>query len=253
MENRPLSYSLILLILASLLTALPLPAFSQEASTKDSSSESVPKKTLGLPKRMDVNQLIGKISKFTSQNYSSKEEIKGFASLDLPTGLSKAEASRFLEAIMLLKGYRTDKSNKGRWKFVKTTDKASFNVSDVEVKIFDHKYRGKTAPGDEIVVSKLDLERALENMPRALSQARAVPFFRNGKSIGMRLFAIRRKGIHDKMGLKNGDIILAINGKTPSDPAESLKIYEALNAKGQASIVVERNGQKISYSCRVEK
>ena len=65
--------------------------------------------------------------------------------------------------------------------------------------------------GTDFVVPEAELNDALANLPRLLSQARAVPYFRNGKSIGMRLFAIRRGSLYEKLGLKNGDIITNIN------------------------------------------
>jgi len=102
----------------------------------------------------------------------------------------------------------------------------------------------------EFSVAEEELENALANLPRLLSQARAVPYFRNGKSIGMRLFAIRRGSLYEKLGLKNGDIIKAVNESNISDPAQALKLFEQLKSERSIEVKLERQGQdkNLSYS-----
>lgn len=106
--------------------------------------------------------------------------------------------------------------------------------------------------GDTIVVSEEELSKELANLPRLLSQARAVPFFRNGQSIGMRLFAIRRGSLYEKVGLKNGDILLSINDNSLSDPTQALKLFEELKNQEQLAVKVERNGKEKSLNYSIE-
>lgn len=117
------------------------------------------------------------------------------------------------------------------------------------------KSAGATSGGDdasEFEISEEELGDALANLPKLLSQARAVPYFRNGKSIGMRLFAIRRGSLYEKLGLKNGDIILAVNDNSVSDPTQALKLFEQLKSERSIGVKVERNGQSkdLSYGIR---
>lgn len=95
-------------------------------------------------------------------------------------------------------------------------------------------------------VEEEELSAALNNLPQLLSQARAVPYFRNGQSIGMRLFAIRSGSMYEKLGLKNGDIILAVNDNSLSDPAEALKLFEQLKNERSIGVKLERNSQPLS-------
>lgn len=106
--------------------------------------------------------------------------------------------------------------------------------------------------GTEFSVAESELENALANLPRLLSQARAVPYFRNGQSIGMRLFAIRRGSLYEKLGLKNGDIILSVNDNSVNDPAQALKIFEQLKNERSINLELERNGQssQLQYTIR---
>lgn len=104
--------------------------------------------------------------------------------------------------------------------------------------------------GTSFSVPEAELNENLENLPRLLSQARAVPYFRDGESIGMRLFAIRRDSLYQKLGLKNGDILLSVNGNSLSDPTQALKLFEQLKTERSISVDVERGGveKKINYS-----
>ena len=44
---------------------------------------------------------------------------------------------------------------------------------------------------DDFVIEEAELDKGLENLPLLLTQARAVPYFKDGRSIGLRLFAIK--------------------------------------------------------------
>jgi general secretion pathway protein C len=113
----------------------------------------------------------------------------------------------------------------------------------------------EASPGEEktdFTVAEDDLNSELANLPRLLSQARAVPYFRNGKSVGMRLFAIRAGSMYEKLGLKNGDIVKAVNNNNLSDPAQALKLFEQLKNERTIAVKTERNGQDLdlNYSIR---
>lgn len=104
----------------------------------------------------------------------------------------------------------------------------------------------------DFTVPEEELSSALANLPQLLSQARAVPYFRNGQSIGMRLFAIRSGSLYEKLGLKNGDILLSVNDNSLSDPAQALKLFEQLKSERSIGVKVERNSQltDLHYSIR---
>ena len=104
----------------------------------------------------------------------------------------------------------------------------------------------------EFTVAETELSESLANLPLLLSQARAVPYFRNGQSIGMRLFAIRRDSMYEKLGLKNGDILTTVNDNNLSDPSQALKIFEQLKNERSINVKLERNGaeKNLHYSIR---
>lgn len=106
--------------------------------------------------------------------------------------------------------------------------------------------------GDEIVVDEAELNQGLENLPLLLTQARAVPYFKEGRSIGLRLFAIKTGSLYEKIGLKNGDILKSINGNSLGDISQALKLFEQLKQERSIALVLERDKQdrEFKYSIR---
>ncbi|MGI6525765.1 MAG: type II secretion system protein N [Bdellovibrionota bacterium] len=106
-----------------------------------------------------------------------------------------------------------------------------------------------TDPASEaIIVKESDLDAALSNLPQLLQQARAVPYFKDGKSIGLRLFAIRPGSLYEKVGLQNGDILKEINGNSMSDITQAIKLFETL--KQEKNIIVKLERQRVDKTLR---
>lgn len=102
---------------------------------------------------------------------------------------------------------------------------------------------GISSNGDDFVVDEAELDKGLENLPMLLTQARAVPYFKDGRSIGLRLFAIKTGSLYEKIGLKNGDILKSINGNSLGDISQALKLFEQLKQERSISLTLERDKQ----------
>jgi general secretion pathway protein C len=102
---------------------------------------------------------------------------------------------------------------------------------------------GISSNGDDFVVDEAELDKGLENLPMLLTQARAVPYFKEGRSIGLRLFAIKTGSLYEKIGLKNGDILKSINGNSLGDISQALKLFEQLKQERSISLTLERDKQ----------
>jgi general secretion pathway protein C len=105
---------------------------------------------------------------------------------------------------------------------------------------------------DEFIVEEAELDKGLENLPLLLTQARAVPYFKEGRSVGLRLFAIKNGSLYEKIGLKNGDILKAINGNNLGDISQALKLFEQLKQERSINLVLEREKQdrEFKYTIR---
>jgi len=106
--------------------------------------------------------------------------------------------------------------------------------------------------GDRVLVDERELEKALDNLPLLLTQARAVPYFKDGKSIGLRLFAVKRGSLYEKIGLKNGDILKAINGSSLGDITQAVKLFEKLRDERSITLLLERNRKEKEIEYEIE-
>jgi general secretion pathway protein C len=101
---------------------------------------------------------------------------------------------------------------------------------------------------NSVVVAENDVDEALSNLPVLLTQLRAVPYFKNGQAVGLRLFAIKSGSLFEKIGLKNGDILETINGNQLGDFSQALKLFEQLKSERSLRLVLERNREAITYN-----
>ncbi len=106
--------------------------------------------------------------------------------------------------------------------------------------------------GDDFVVDEAELDKGLENLPLLLTQARAVPYFKDGRAIGLRMFAIKTGSLYEKVGLRNGDILKNINGNSLGDISQALKLFEQLKQERSITLILERDKQdrEFKYTIR---
>lgn len=86
---------------------------------------------------------------------------------------------------------------------------------------------------------------ALRENPALLGGLVSVqPVFSQGKLNGYRIFPRGPSGsaAFNQLGLRPGDLILAVNGTTLEDPARAMEVLETLSSSGSATITVSRNG-----------
>ncbi len=105
---------------------------------------------------------------------------------------------------------------------------------------------------NQFVVEEAELDKALENLPLLLTQARAVPYFKEGKAIGLRMFAIRSGSLFEKIGLRNGDILKSVNGNSMGDLSQAMKLFEKLKEERSLGVILERNNEEKDFSYQIK-
>jgi general secretion pathway protein C len=91
-----------------------------------------------------------------------------------------------------------------------------------------------------------DLGKALNNLSQLATEARIVPAFEGGKSVGFKLFSIRPGSLFSKIGLQNGDVIGRINGYEMTSPDKALEVYQKLKDSKRISVDVKRRGKPVT-------
>jgi type II secretory pathway component PulC len=90
------------------------------------------------------------------------------------------------------------------------------------------------------------------NLAELLDSAFATPRLRdtaNGQRVidGYQIDRIRPEGVAAQVGLRNGDVILEINGQALDGLATILKLFGEIEKMTQMRVTVLRDGQKLTF------
>ena len=110
----------------------------------------------------------------------------------------------------------------------------------------------KKVSDSKYMVDQREMVASTENMSQILTQARALPYMEQGKTVGFRISEITPNSIYEKIGLKNGDVIQKVNSQAVDDPAKFFQLYQGLRTERNISIDLIRNGtpQTLNYEIR---
>jgi general secretion pathway protein C len=109
---------------------------------------------------------------------------------------------------------------------------------------------GAPVPGSPVrtVLDRRDVEQAMGDIPKLLSQARAVPYLVNGAMNGFRLDFIAPASFYEKIGLKYGDVLQQVNGVDIRDPGTMLTLFQQLRNEKVVKLDVLRNNQRTAMT-----
>ena len=94
------------------------------------------------------------------------------------------------------------------------------------------------------VLDRREVEQAMGDLPKLLTQARAVPYLVNGAINGFRLDYIAPSSFYEKIGLKYGDVLQQVNGVEIRDPGTMLSLFQQLRSEKTVKLDVLRNNQR---------
>ena len=106
----------------------------------------------------------------------------------------------------------------------------------------------RRAGGDPRTVAAVEnIRRMVQQDPGILDQVmRVVPSYDSaaGKLRGFRAYPGRNRQIFNKLGLKPGDLVTAINGTVLDDPQHSQEVFNTIQSSDHATVTIERSGQR---------
>jgi general secretion pathway protein C len=94
------------------------------------------------------------------------------------------------------------------------------------------------------VLDRREVEQAMNDLPKLLSQARAVPVLTNGTMNGFRLDYIAPTSFYEKIGLQYGDVLKQVNGVEIKDPGTMLSLFQQLRNEKSVKLDLLRNNQR---------
>jgi general secretion pathway protein C len=102
------------------------------------------------------------------------------------------------------------------------------------------------------VLDRREVDQAMNDFPKLLSQARAVPYLVNGTMSGFRLDFVAPASFYEQIGLQYGDVLQQVNGVEIRDPATMLTLFQQLRNEQTVKLDVLRNNQRstLTYEIR---
>ena len=105
-----------------------------------------------------------------------------------------------------------------------------------------------TPPDDQRIFrfKRAYVNQQLANLNALLNDARVIPIEQDGKPWFIFDF-VREGSIYEKLGLKNKDVIVQINGFTVDSLPKALKLFEALQLEEKITLRIKRKGQLTDF------
>jgi len=85
--------------------------------------------------------------------------------------------------------------------------------------------------------------------PQSLAElVRIMAVREQGELQGYRLSPGRDREQFEQLGFRSGDLVVAVNGMPLSDPANTMRLYQAMRSAGEASFDLRRDGESVAVS-----
>jgi general secretion pathway protein C len=112
--------------------------------------------------------------------------------------------------------------------------------------------RARKIRPQRITLRRAQIEAALEDVNKLLTQVNIRPHYTDGRPDGLLLTRIRPRSIFLRMGLRNGDVITGVNNTPLQSVDDALKFYESLRSADSVTLQLKRRGRSrtIDYKIR---
>lgn len=101
-------------------------------------------------------------------------------------------------------------------------------------------------------VDRAFVEKLMANPVLLAKQARIVPKQKDGEIQGYKLYGIRRGSLPKLLGLKNGDMVTAVNGEELKSMDKAMALYTKLRRASNLSVSIERKGKTVTKEIQIQ-
>lgn len=102
------------------------------------------------------------------------------------------------------------------------------------------------------VVARATLDQHLGSLPSLLRQAKAVPYLSNGEPAGFRVVGIDKGSVFEELGLRQEDVIVAVNGVSVRNIQEALAAYNSFRSAEAVRLDLLRGGREVSLDFSIQ-
>jgi hypothetical protein len=104
----------------------------------------------------------------------------------------------------------------------------------------------------QVEITRAAVDEILSNPMPFVKGARVVPAIKDGKPAGMKIYAIRPSSLVAKVGLANGDTLLAINGIELNSPEQALDLYTKVRTAKKLDLSLVRRGTPMTLTILIK-
>ncbi|MEA1968597.1 MAG: type II secretion system protein GspC, partial [Thermodesulfobacteriota bacterium] len=105
---------------------------------------------------------------------------------------------------------------------------------------------------NNITIKRSVVDESISNINNLMKQVRVRPHFANGKPDGLLLYGIKHNSLFQEMGLKNGDIIMGVDGKEIESVDDALTLYQNLKNSSNVNLQIKRRGKRKEINYNVQ-
>ncbi|MCP4753724.1 MAG: hypothetical protein GY866_22800 [Proteobacteria bacterium] len=109
-----------------------------------------------------------------------------------------------------------------------------------------------TTDGKNFHIESSEVDSHMKNFGKLVNQARMVPFFHNGQHKGFQIKAIDKGSLYEKLGLKNRDVIKAVNGEELNTMDKAVSLLKTLKNEREFTFQLERKGSPMTLNYYVD-
>lgn len=111
----------------------------------------------------------------------------------------------------------------------------------------------KRADADATALALSYRDRLYQN-PQSLAEVVSVSAVReDGELLGYRISPGKDPGQFEQLGFKTGDLVTGINGIALNDPANTMRLYQAMRSASEAVFELKRENQQLTVSVSLDK
>lgn len=104
---------------------------------------------------------------------------------------------------------------------------------------------------NSFVIDQKAIDESLGNPKRIMTDARLLPRMVEGQQEGFIIREVRRGGIYESLGLRNGDILLSVNNFKLANPETALQAFTALKGMDKVELDILRSGEKMTLTYEI--
>jgi general secretion pathway protein C len=105
---------------------------------------------------------------------------------------------------------------------------------------------------NQCTIERAFIEQLLANPAALTKQARVVPSMREGQTRGFKFYGIRNGSLPKMLGLKNGDLLTAVNGDDLDSMDKAMALYTKLRRASNLSVTIDRRGEVITKEITIK-